>query len=86
MCEVHLKVDLFVRSMVVHFSDSTTVFVQGPLVKHLALSKECFFSFKVLFSFVRHESVERQRAGDEGQARKVFCAPLFFSSSPLPLR
>lgn len=49
--EAHLKEDLFVSSTVVHFSDSTTVFAQGPMVKHLALSKECFSSspFKVCF-------------------------------------
>lgn len=31
-------------STVVGFSDSTTVFAQRPMVKHLALSKECFSS------------------------------------------
>ena len=51
-CEAHLKEDLFVSSTVVHFSDSTTVFLQGPMVKRLALSKECFSSSSLKSVFI----------------------------------
>lgn len=46
------KEDLFVRSTVGLLSDSTTVFVQGPMVKHLALSKECFSSSPLKSVFI----------------------------------
>lgn len=52
VCEAHPKEDLSVSATVVHFSDSTTVFAQGPMVKHLALSKECFSSSPLKSVFI----------------------------------
>lgn len=46
------KEDIFVSSTVGRFSDGATVFAQGPMVKHLALSKECFSSSPLKSVFV----------------------------------
>lgn len=85
--KARFKESLFVSSTVGRFSDSKAVFVQGPLVKHLALSKECFSSSPLKSVFISVPWVSgKMEARCRGTSQEVLLCPVFrFFPPPLPL-